>query len=156
MGIRPFHPLDAPALSVLYRRSVEDLGARTYSPAQVAAWAGLCPSPARLHALARDGRLTLVAVDSKDQPQAFADLESDGHIQFFYCAPEAAGTGTASQLYQALEAEASKRALPRLYTEASETAKNFFLRRGFTLVHRHVFDIGDISIHNYAMEKALL
>lgn len=155
MTIRPFRNADAEPLSALYRRSVETVGPRGYAPEQVAAWASMSPSPERLRALAGDGRTTLVAVDAADEPLAFGDLEADGHIHFLYCAPEAAGTGIVAGLYAGLERRARDAGMARLYSEASEAARRFFLKQGFTVLARRDFEIGGVPIHNYAVEKRL-
>jgi len=155
MRIRDFIIDDAPLLTELYRRSVNKLGARHYGPAQIAAWAALAPTPQRLADLAGDGRRRLVADDPEGRPLAFADLEPDGHIHFFYCAPEGAGTGIAGRLYAALEAVARQWGLGRLHVEASESAKRFFEKQGFSVIARRDFDLAGVSIHNYAAEKRL-
>jgi putative acetyltransferase len=155
MQIRPHRPGDGAAMSALYERSVRAIGPRNYTAAQVEAWASLRPSPERLDALCADGRLMLIAADAADQPIGFIDLERDGHIHLLYCAPEAVGTGVAGALYQALEQAARDWGLTRLYTEASEASRRFFLKQGFTLGARRDLRIGEVQIHNYAMEKAL-
>ncbi len=96
-----------------------------------------------------------MAVDDEDQPLAFGDLEHDGHIGYLYCAPEAAGTGVAAALYDLLERAARERGLKRLHAEASEAARRFFLRKGFSVVNRRAFEISGVPIHNYAVEKWL-
>jgi putative acetyltransferase len=153
--IRACRDGDAPRLSRLYRRSVEGLGGRDYSPAQVRAWAALAPDPARMLSMARDGRVRLVAADGADLPIGYADLEPDGHIDHLYCAPEAKGTGAAAALYDALERIARERGTSRLYSEASEAARRFFLRRGFAVLRRRDLEIDGVAIHNYAVEKTL-
>lgn len=155
MKIRRYEKADAVHLSSLYRRSVERIGPRDYGAAQVAAWVARCPSPARIDAVAADGRCMLVAVDGRNVPIAFGDLEPDGHIDFLYCAPEAAGTGVAAALYRALEAIARENGNDRLYAEASEAACRFFRRQGFTVLRRRDFETGGVAIHNYAVEKRL-
>jgi putative acetyltransferase len=156
LPVRSYSGTDAALLADLYKRSVEFLGARDYTSAQVDAWAALCPSPERLHGLCSDGRMRLVAVDRTDRPVAFVDLEKDGHIHFLYCAPEAAGTGTASGLYDAMEAAARDIGMTRLYSEASEAARRFFLKKGFVVTAKREFEISGVRIHNYAVEKALV
>ena len=94
-----------------------------------------------------------MAVDDEDRPLAFGDLEHDGHIGYLYCAPEAAGKGVAAALYDRLERAARERGLKRLHAEASEAARRFFLRKGFSVVHRRAFEISGVHIHNYAVEK---
>ena len=155
VSIRHYEARDAGALADLYRRSVEQIGPRDYGEEQVRAWAALAPSPAQIEARAADGRTTLVAVDDEDQPLAFGDLEHDGHIGYLYCAPEAAGKGVAAALYDRLERAARERGLKRLHAEASEAARRFFLRKGFSVVNRRAFEISGVPIHNYAVEKWL-
>ena len=142
LKIRDYVAGDAVALAALCRPSVREIGPRDYARRQVHAWAARAPTPEHIHECASDGRTTLVAVDDGDRPIGFIDLEDDGHIDFLYCAPEAAGRGAASALYDALEARARKRGVGRLYAEASEAA-------------RRAFAIGGVEIHNHAVEKAL-
>jgi len=153
MSIRPYRSADAPQVGAIFRRAILEIGARDYTPDQVAAWAGPVDAAARLDARLSDGRLALVAIDDAGSVLAFGDLEADGHIDFLYAAPQAAGTGVASALYDALEADARERAVARLYSEASEAARRFFLKKGFIVLHRRDFAVRGVAIHNYAMEK---
>lgn len=156
MTVRRYRAADAAALAALYVRSVEAIGSRFYSPAQVTVWAAHGPTSERIHALYTDGRTALVAVDDADRPVAFSDVETDGHIQFLYCAPEAAGRGVAGALYDALEREARGRGTRRLFAEASEAARPFFLKKGFAVAAIRRFEVAGVPIHNYAMEKFLV
>jgi putative acetyltransferase len=159
MKIRPYGSEDAVHLARLYQRSVRALGrasgSRDYSSRQVDAWASRGPGAERMHQLSADGRTRLVAVDDLDRPIAFADLERDGHIDLLYCSPEMAGKGVASAIYDELEKIARERGINRLYSEASEAARRFFLKKGFTVTARRRFEISGVEIHNYAMEKPL-
>jgi len=60
-----------------------------------------------------------------------------------------------SELYDALEAEAKKQKIGKRYSEASELAKSFLLKKGFSVVERRDFEISGVPIHNYAVEKRL-
>jgi putative acetyltransferase len=156
MRIRAYAERDAAGVCSVYRRSVETLGPRDYTPEQVAAWASRTPDAAAMHARLSDGRDVIVAADEADQVVGFIDLEADGHIDLLYCAPGAAGSGLALLLYATAEAIARQRGQARLYSEASEAALRFFLRRGFTLLHRRDLMIGSVAIHNFAVEKVLV
>jgi putative acetyltransferase len=134
---------------------VEALGPRDYTAEQVAAWASLTPAPDAFHGRLSDGRAAFVAVDDIDAVTGFIDLEDDGHIDLLYCAPEAAGTGAAGALYEGVEALAHERGIARLYSEASEGALRFFVKRGFTMQHRRDLSLDGVAIHNYAVEKIL-
>lgn len=155
MRIRPFRDDDAPALAALFHAAVHGIASHHYSAEQVRAWSAAPADPARFAARARDGRTLLVAADAADRPIAYGDVEADGHIDHIFCAPEHAGTGVAAAVYAALETAARARGVVRLYVEASEPARRFFLKHGFSELHRRDFEIGGTAIHNYAMEKAL-
>ncbi len=155
MRIRAYEARDADGVALVFRRSIAALGPRDYSPEQVAAWGARAPDAAGFHARATDGRVFIVLANTDDRPVAFADLEADGHIDMLYAAPEVAGTGHVLLLYATLEAIARQRGMTRLYSEASEAALRFFVKRGFLQLHRRDLTIGDVAIHNYAVEKRL-
>lgn len=156
MMIRDFQPADAAALAQLYFEAARRLGARHYSPAQVAAWAPAPADPAAVLARASDGRITLVAVGENGAAAGYADLEADGHIDHLYVHPDAAGRGVASALLDALTARARTLGIRRLYVEASETARPVFEKKGFAIRRRRAFAVRGVPIHNYAMERLAL
>ena len=153
--IRAYEAGDAPVLAMLLFASVREAGLREYTHDQVTAWAPEPLDPDRFHVWATDCRAVLVATSNQDEPVAYGDLETDGHIDHLYCRPDFVGLGVASQLYDALEAAARSRRMPRLYVEASEAARRLFLRKGFSIVERRDFVLRGVAIHNYAMAKAL-
>jgi putative acetyltransferase len=146
---------DASALAQIFLRAVRELGPRHYSPAQVEAWAADAPDVEDMRARLTDGRIMLAAVGADDRPVAFADLETDGHIDLLFALPEAAGTGAAGQLLEAIEPCARNAGMQRLYVEASEAAQGLFARNGFALIARRDFEKNGVWIHNYHMEKHL-
>src|SRR5215471_1429481 len=153
--IRLYDSKDAAFLSTVFFDAVRTAGLRDYSQAQVEAWAPAKPDPASVEARARDGRLTLVAVNEVDEPIAYGDLEANGHIDHLFCCPEVIGTGMASTLYDRLEQEAREQGITRLFVEASEAAHKLFLRKGFVEIRRREFILRGVLIHNYVMEKLL-
>jgi putative acetyltransferase len=155
MIVRPFRPDDAPFLSRIFHSAVHEIGRLHYSAEQVVAWAPAPPGPEDFVRRAGDGRLILVAVDDLDRPLAYGDLESDGHIDHLYCRPDVAGTGVASFLYDRIEEAAVGLGIGRLFVEASEPARRFFLRKGFVVLRRRDFELGNVPIHNFEMEKRL-
>ena len=153
--IRAYDPRDADGLADVFFRSVRQVALSQYTAAQVRAWAPELRTAEWAHREASDGRLVLVAANADDRPVAYIDLEPDGHIDRLFCAPEAAGQGVASRLYDAMEATAREQGLSRLTTEASELARRLFERKGFTVVDRQDLMIRGVAIHNYRMAKAL-
>jgi putative acetyltransferase len=106
IAIRAYDRRDAAGTAEVFYRSAREVALSDYTVAQVKAWVPGPLDPVREHQRSSDGRLVLVAVDEDDRVVAFIDLEADGHIDRLYCAPEAAGRGIASQLYDTLEAAA--------------------------------------------------
>ena len=153
MRIRPFRSSDANDLAGIFFAAIREIARHHYSKEQVSAWAPDLPTAERFVARGTDGRLLLVAVDDADQPLAYGDLEADGHIDHLFCRPDAAGTGVTSVLYDHIEAAAADRGLQRLYVEASEPARRFFLKKGFEVIERRDFELAGVPIHNFAMEK---
>jgi putative acetyltransferase len=153
--IRAFEPGDGDALAAIYQGAVDQIARVDYSEIQRAAWLSIAPTGDIMETAYGDGRLALVAVDHDARVIGFSDLEEDGHIQFLYVDPGAAGRGVGSSLIRALEGAARQRGLGRLYSEASETALPVFLKQGFERLHRRDLKIGDVDIHNYSVEKRL-
>jgi putative acetyltransferase len=153
--IRSYTDADAEPLAQIYLRAVRLTGPRDYTPAQVAAWTSLAPDAARIRMLNGDGRETFVAEAADGTLLGFTDLEPDGHVNFLYGAPEAAGRGVAAALTDALQARAQARGRVRLHVEASEAARRFYLNRGWSELARRDFEIAGVAIHNYAMEILL-
>lgn len=155
VAVRAYEAAGAPQLAKLFFDSVRTAGLRDYTDAQVAARAPAPLDPHRFHVRASDGREVLVATNDRNEPVAYGDIESDGHIDHLYCHPDVVGLGVASCLYDALEVAARTRRLPRLYVEASEAARRLFLRKGFSVIERREFELRGVTIHDYAMAKEL-
>ena len=153
--LRVYDRRDAADLADVFFRSVRQVALSDYTADQVRAWAPEPRTAEWAHAEASDGRLVLVAADEDDRPVAYIDLEPNGHINRLFCAPEAAGQGIASRLYDAVEAAAREQGIRSLFTEASELARRLFERKGFAVVERQDMVIRGVAIHNYRMAKAL-
>ena len=126
-----------------------------YSADQIHAWAARVASAEQITKRCSDGRHVLVATDMDDLPIAFVDIESSGHLDFFFCHPNHIGTGVASCLYDQLEILARRTGINEIFTEASEAARRLFAHKGFSTVKRRDFMIGGVYIHNYAMRKRM-
>lgn len=156
MKIRRYRGDDAAILPDIFDAAVSITGRNHYDRQQVDVWRTLNPGTTGFANAYGDGRLVFVIVDIKDIPIGFADVERDGHIQFFYCHPDVSGTGMASELLKALEESARSNDIKKLYVEASETAVGLFSRNGFILGERRDLLVGGVPIYNYAMTKSLV
>jgi putative acetyltransferase len=148
---RPYQARDADALAAIYRKSVERLGPRAYRPHQIAAWLSIAPAASELHHLYSDGRYALVAVNPDGAPVGFADLAANGHIRFLYVDPDHAGQGVGRAMIADLLDQARLRAMPCVFSDASELARPIFERAGFANIARQEHEISGVRIHNYHM-----
>jgi putative acetyltransferase len=153
--IRSYERRDADEVADVFYRSAHEVALSDYTPEQVSAWVPQRWDAVKEHQRSGDGRLVLVAEGESGHVVAFIDLEPDGHIDRLYSAPEAAGRGVASRLYDGIEAAARDQGINRLYTEASELARRFFLRKGFAVLERQDKILRGVPIHNYRMAKTL-
>lgn len=153
--IRRFTKRDAHALAELTLATIRTIGCAHYSPEQVDTWAARHSGPPRFVGRARNGAHIFVAADEQDKAVGYALLEPDGHLDMLYCHPDHTRRGLADKLLSASEQRARADGLTRLYTEASELARPAFLRAGYRMLHRRVFNIEGVAIHNYAMHKPL-
>ena len=83
-----------------------------------------------------------------------AEIEGDGFIDYFYVHPDWQRRGIGKALLTRLEEEAEKLGVKRMYADASVTAKEFFLARGFRIVEAKENVILGHPAPNFRMEKS--
>ena len=84
-----------------------------------------------------------------------AALRGADRLDLLYVHPAVAGQGIGAMLADAVERLAAGRGKPRLITEASDTARGFFERRGYVAQRRNTISHGDEWLANTTMEKPL-
>jgi putative acetyltransferase len=72
-----------------------------------------------------------------------------------YVHPAAAGQGVGTMLMDALEKLATSRGAGRLMADVSDTAVDYFKRRGFVAQRRNTIPLGGEWLANTTMEKKL-
>ncbi|MGD9920433.1 MAG: GNAT family N-acetyltransferase [Pseudorhodoplanes sp.] len=152
LALRPMLPDDIPLLAEIFRASVEELAVEDYSDGQIEAWTETAND---LDAFGKrlSGQLTLIATHD-GAPVGFASLKGADVIDMLYVHPAAVGQGAATTLIDALEKLAAARGAKKLTVEASDTAHDFFRRRGYTAKSRNTVLRGDEWLANTTMEKS--
>ncbi|MCG2626803.1 GNAT family N-acetyltransferase [Bradyrhizobium sp. WYCCWR 13023] len=151
-GLRPFLPADVPVLAGIFTASIEELTGDDYSEAQQQAWMETAEDEEFGKGLASD--LTLVAT-LDGSPVGFASLRGADHIRMLYVHPAVAGQGIATLLVDALEKLAGGRGATNLTVDASDTAQNFFAKRGYAAQQRNSVTVNDEWLANTTMKKTL-
>ncbi len=129
VGLRPSLPADTPLLASIFVASIAELTEDDYSEAQREAWADVANDEA-VFGKNLAGQLTLVAT-LKNSPVGFASLKGNDHLDMLYVHPHAARQGVATALCDALEKLAAARGAKAITVEASDTAYEFFMKRGY-------------------------
>jgi putative acetyltransferase len=151
--LRPYLPADASALAEILRASIEELTGEDYSAAQQAAWIATADDEDAFGARLAQ-QLTLVATLA-GSPIGFASLIGSDRIDMLYVHPAVAGQGVATLLLDALEKLAAARGATRLVADVSDTAQDFFARRGFQAQRRNTAALEGEWLGNTTMEKRL-
>jgi putative acetyltransferase len=152
--VRLYRDGDAQPLCELFFRSVREVGPAKYDDAQVRAWAQDVPDAAAWGARMREND-TFVAVRDDGVPVGWIELETGGHVEMLYCAPEAAGRGVAAQLYATAERLARERGLAQLTTDASRFAESFFRKHGWRVDEHETVICFGVEIQRARMSKSL-
>jgi putative acetyltransferase len=153
-ALRPFLATDTPLLAAIFAAAILELTGDDYSEAQQNAWAAGAEDEERFgQRLA--SQLTLIAT-LQNSPVGFASLKGADHIQMLYVHPSVAGQGVGAMLCDALEKLAGARGSKSLTVDASDTALEFFRKRGYVAKQRNTVTINGEWLANTTMQKTLV
>jgi putative acetyltransferase len=153
LAMRPMLPTDVPLLAEILRAAVEELTVEDYSEAQQEAWASTADDVEAFGVkLARE--LTLVATYG-GAAVGFASLADNRRIDMLYVHPAAAGQGAGAMLCDALERLAGARGAKEITVDASDAARGFFEKRGYSAQSRNTMSRGGEWLANTTMTKLL-
>jgi putative acetyltransferase len=142
-----------PVLAEIFRAAIEELTAEDYSETQQEAWASAADDEEEFGAKLV-GELTLVATFG-GAAVGFASLADNARIDMLYMHPAAAGQGAAAMLCDALEKLAAARGAKELTVDASDAARGFFDKRGYSPRTRNTITLGGEWLANTTMVKRL-
>ncbi len=153
LALRPMLPDEAPLLAEIFRASVMELTGHDYTENQQEAWAASVEDEAGF--AKRLAEEVTIVVTMGGSPVGFCSLESDDKIDFLYVHPAAAERGAGTMLADALEKLAGGRGAEALNVEASDTAYDFFAKRGYAAQQRNSVRCKGEWLSNTTMKKTL-
>jgi putative acetyltransferase len=152
-ALRPYLASDAPMLAAIFVAAIQGLTGDDYSEAQQEAWAAAAEAEDEF-AKKLAGELTLIAT-LQNSPVGFASLKGADHIDMLYVHPSVAGQGVGAMLIDALEKLAGARGAKSLSVDASDTAVDFFKKRGYVARQRNSVPRHGEWLANTTMQKQL-
>ncbi len=152
-NLRPYLPSDAELLAILLQASVLELAVDEYTEEQRDAWAASAESEAFAKRLASG--LTLVALDEDGEPVGFAVLVQNAAVAHVHVHPDLIGMGIGRTLLEALQKLALARGSEALLADATDNAKGFFAKLGYSEKARNTINYGDEWLGTTTMELLL-
>ncbi|PHX56934.1 GNAT family N-acetyltransferase [Tychonema bourrellyi FEM_GT703] len=153
MKVRNYEISDTQKIIQLFYDTVHQVNIRDYTKAQVDAWA---PADIDIEIWMKSlsSKFTFVAEDG-GIIAGFGELETNGHIDRFYCHKDFQRKGVGTQILEHIESQAKDLGMNRLFTEASITAKPFFETHKFIAIKKQEVERRGQKFINFAMEKNL-
>ena len=152
-ALRPYLASDTPMLAAIFVAAIQELTGDDYTEAQQEAWAATAEDEDAFGKKLA-GELTLIAT-LQNSPIGFASLKGADHIDMLYVHPSVAGQGVAAMLIDALEKLAGARGAKSLSVDASDTAIDFFKKRGYVARQRNSVPRHGEWLANTTMQKQL-
>ncbi len=154
IGIRDARPEDAAAACAVLRRSIVELCAadHRHDPAILADWLANKTVETVRSWIGQPGGSLMVAVDT-DTVLAVGSVADDGRIGLNYVSPDARFRGVSTAMLAALERRAAERGCGRCTLTSTDTARRFYLERGYVETGLPSGAFGTTS--GYPMAKAL-
>ena len=129
------------------------VGPVAYTSEQVEMWAKYPEDMEEFRTRLSRG-VTLIA-EENSEIVAFGQLEPDDHLAFLYCAGRRCRNGIGSEIYRALEAEALRRGVKHISTDASRISRPFFIKHGYSVVEVERVVRSGIEFERFRMLRQL-
>ncbi len=151
--VRRYQQGEEDAIWNLFFNTTRKVNSRDYTPAQINRWAPEGRDPMEW-AMRLQRTNPFVAIES-GEIVGFAELESDGHIDCFYCHHDWQRRRVGRTLFHTVEAEANALGLRELYAEVSTTAEPFFTAMGFRIEEERTPIICGSPAKQFLMRKGI-
>src|SRR5262249_24473002 len=144
---------DTPMLAQIFVAAIQELTGDDYNEAQQEAWAAAAEDEDSFGKKLA-GELTLIAT-LENSRIGLASLKGSDTIDMLYVHPSVAGQGVGVLLVDALEKLAGARGAKSLSVDASDSAIDFFKKRGYVAQQRNSVPRHGEWLANTTMQKQL-
>ncbi|ANQ27037.1 acetyltransferase [Vibrio natriegens] len=149
--IRKYKESDARALWAIFYHTIRKVNIRDYSQAQVESWA-----PDNFDPDVWQRKMNSIApfvAEINGEIVGYADLQKNGLIDHFFCHHEHQGKGVGRSLMEHVLNVGKQQGITKFYSEVSITARPFYEKLGFKVVHEQTVKVRGQKLRNFVMEK---
>ncbi len=151
--IRKVRKEDERVLWQIKHDTIRNINIKDYSEQQVQAWAPELFEENKWAKRIRDRNPFIAEINGTIV--GYADVQSDGLIDHFFCHSQYQGRGIGKVLMLSIFKEAQAKKISRLYSHVSVTAKPFFEHFGFTVIKKQNVEIRGQVLINFVMQNNL-
>lgn len=146
--IRKYRSEDCRKLAELFYETVHSVNLRDYSQAQADAWAPEIPDTLQWDRKLSENNTFVAEVGNA--VAGFGSIDKNGYLDMLFADKDKQGEGIGTALCDRLEEEARGMDIE---VHASVTARPFFEKRGYSVVHKQEVIRNGVILHNFVMKK---
>ncbi|MEJ5111349.1 GNAT family N-acetyltransferase [Erwinia billingiae] len=148
---RLYRPEDLDAAIAVFQCAVRGIASKDYDQQQILAWSQV--DRQRWQQRLNDSKVWLAEFDRRIV--GIISLEAVGHLDLLFTDAEYQRRGVATALYRTVEQWARENGVTSMVTEASITAKPFFIHQGFDVNEQQLVQVRGQAFINFKMQKTL-
>lgn len=148
---RLYRPEDLDAAIAVFQCAVRGIASKDYDQQQILAWSQV--DRQRWQQRLNDSKVWLAEFDRRIV--GIISLEAVGHLDLLFTDAEYQRRGVATALYSTVEQWARENGVTSMVTEASITAKPFFIHQGFDVIAQQLVQVRGQAFINFKMQKTL-
>jgi putative acetyltransferase len=146
-----YRPEDLDAAIAVFQCAVRGIASKDYDQQQILAWSQV--DRQRWQQRLNDSKVWLAEFDRRIV--GIISLEAVGHLDLLFTDAEYQRRGVATALYRTVEQWARENGVTSMVTEASITAKPFFIYHGFNTIAQQLVQVRGQAFINFKMQKTL-
>ncbi|MFT5511667.1 MAG: putative acetyltransferase [Bacteroidia bacterium] len=144
---------DIPSLIEVFETGISQAAKADYSPLEIQSWLETAQIATRWSRLIEEQYVLIVLEGNK--VVGFGSLKGEDYVDFIYVHGQHLRKGIAQRVLDALISKAVFQNVDFLCSDVSLTAKPFFEKNGFKVIHKNENQRGNEVLINFRMRKAL-
>jgi len=153
MKVRRYIKGEEDVLWDVFYNTIHEINIRDYTEVQTSAWAPVDFDQKIWTKKIRS--INPFVVEHEGNIIGYADLQSSGLIDHFYCDHRWQRKGVGTMLMKKIHDEAKVLGITTLISEVSITAKPFYISQGFSVIQEQWLEVRGQKLNNYKMQKVL-